>query len=227
MLKKSTMIALTFLVATPRKTSVEALNMQIKRYLRRVRTELNISFYPESNIITHNPQLSYIYKTKRKSNVQLYSTSSSIQKTGSNNIEKSIFSKIKQSQQKGESTENDKNDEDNLDWEQFEFGDNPKQDHRFADASHIIQHADDDTFQDIITSEIKEDEKLKMQLDEHNAALSALDPELVQKATAILQEFVTDERIKRLNDVLSKRTQNCRFLFENPGNPSNVWACLR
>ena len=227
MLKKSTMIALTFLVATPRKTSVEALNMQIKRYLRRVRTELNISFYPESNIITHNPQLSYIYKTKRKSNVQLYSTSSSIQKTGSNNIEKSIFSKIKQSQQKGESTENDKNDEDNLDWEQFEFGDNPKQDHRFADASHIIQHADDDTFQDIITSEIKEDEKLKLQLDEHNAALSALDPELVQKATAILQEFVTDERIKRLNDVLSKRTQNCRFLFENPGNPSNVWACLR
>lgn len=30
-----------------------------------------------------------------------------------------------------------------------------------------------------------------------------------------------------MRTVLSQRTKNCKFLFENPNNPSNVWACLR
>jgi len=115
-----------------------------------------------------------------------------------------------------------------LDWETFEFGDNPKQDSRFSDtSSSIIQHADDATFEKIVQQEIHEDEQLQQQLEEHNAALLALDPKIVEQATEIIQEYVTEERIERLEEVLKQRTQNCRFLFENPGNPSNVWACLR
>lgn len=137
------------------------------------------------------------------------------------NVEKSILNKF------DKKSKTDDNTPEELDWEQFEFGDSPKQDTRFADNSRIIQHADDSTFNEIVVSEVEADEKLKKELDEHNAALLALDPALVKQATDILQEFVTDTRIERLEEVLGKRTQNCRFLFENPGNPSNVWACLR
>lgn len=117
--------------------------------------------------------------------------------------------------------------EQKLEWETFEFGNKPKQDDRFSDSTQSIQHADDSTFHKIIESEIEKDDQMKEDLDKQNAALLALNPDLVEKATKILKEFITDERMERLNEVLSKRTQNCRFLFENPGNPSNVWACLR
>jgi tRNA (guanosine-2'-O-)-methyltransferase len=35
------------------------------------------------------------------------------------------------------------------------------------------------------------------------------------------------ERRERLQDVLSKRTNNVCVVFENPSNPNNVWASLR
>jgi tRNA (guanosine-2'-O-)-methyltransferase len=64
-------------------------------------------------------------------------------------------------------------------------------------------------------------------LDKYWNALASLTPELVADATRILEPYVKPERMVRMDDVLSQRTKNCRFLFENPANPSNVWACLR
>ena len=157
------------------------------------------------------------YITNQRNTYQKHFTSSSIHDNESKTTPLISDSK----QQKRE------NAEEQLDWDKFEFGDSPKQDNRFSDTSKIIQHADDSTFGKIIETETKEDEKLKKELDQHNAALLALDPALVEKATSILKEYVKEERVQRLEEVLSQRTQNCRFLFENPGNPSNVWACLR
>ena len=42
-----------------------------------------------------------------------------------------------------------------------------------------------------------------------------------------LEPWINEERLDRVRSVLRQRTKNCKFLFENPNNPSNVWACLR
>jgi tRNA G18 (ribose-2'-O)-methylase SpoU len=49
----------------------------------------------------------------------------------------------------------------------------------------------------------------------------------VHDAITILEPYINEERLDRVRTVLSQRTKNCKFLFENPNNPSNVWACLR
>ena len=72
-----------------------------------------------------------------------------------------------------------------------------------------------------------EDLKLKQQLSELNEAYRNLSPELVEHATSILEPYINDDRTSRIHQVLSKRTKSVKFLFENPSNPSNVWACLR
>eukprot|EP00594_Rhizosolenia_setigera_P017048 CAMPEP_0178958110 /NCGR_PEP_ID=MMETSP0789-20121207/11388_1 /TAXON_ID=3005 /ORGANISM="Rhizosolenia setigera, Strain CCMP 1694" /LENGTH=354 /DNA_ID=CAMNT_0020640635 /DNA_START=302 /DNA_END=1366 /DNA_ORIENTATION=- len=113
-------------------------------------------------------------------------------------------------------------------WEKFEFSDSPKHDTRFAgDLTHNIQHTSDKSFEDIMESEAKKDTQMKNALKGQNKALLELDSELVQKATDVLKEYITPERFERLNTTLSQRTGNCRLLFENPANPSNVWACMR
>lgn len=113
-------------------------------------------------------------------------------------------------------------------WEKFEFSDSPKHDTRFAgDLTHNIQHTSDKSFENIMESEAKKDTQMKDALKGQNKALLQLDPEVVQKATDVLKEYITPERFERLNTTLSQRTGNCRLLFENPANPSNVWACMR
>ncbi|OEU07493.1 SpoU_methylase-domain-containing protein [Fragilariopsis cylindrus CCMP1102] len=54
-----------------------------------------------------------------------------------------------------------------------------------------------------------------------------LDPILVSKATSILEPWINEKRQQRITTVLKHRTRNVKFLYENPANPSNVWACLR
>ena len=46
-------------------------------------------------------------------------------------------------------------------------------------------------------------------------------------AISLLSPFLTSPRLAKLNDVLSRRDLDTIFLFENPTNPSNVYACLR
>uniref|UniRef100_A0A7S1XWK1 tRNA/rRNA methyltransferase SpoU type domain-containing protein n=1 Tax=Phaeomonas parva TaxID=124430 RepID=A0A7S1XWK1_9STRA len=58
-------------------------------------------------------------------------------------------------------------------------------------------------------------------------ALGQLDDETVQKALDCLAPLITENRRERLEEVLQQRCGRVQFLFENPANPSNVWACLR
>jgi len=49
----------------------------------------------------------------------------------------------------------------------------------------------------------------------------------IEQATLALEEFCSSKRLEKFNWVLSKRTLHSTFVFENPSNVNNVWACLR
>jgi tRNA (guanosine-2'-O-)-methyltransferase len=42
-----------------------------------------------------------------------------------------------------------------------------------------------------------------------------------------LKEYCKPERFVKLSSVIEKRSDNVRFVFENPSNANNVWASLR
>lgn len=84
-----------------------------------------------------------------------------------------------------------------------------------------------DEIEGFAKSESKQDEKAAKYLNQQSDFANLLTPEVVEDATRALMPFLQENRLERIDHVLSKRTQNCRFLFENPANPSNVWACLR
>jgi tRNA (guanosine-2'-O-)-methyltransferase len=113
-----------------------------------------------------------------------------------------------------------------LSWETFDFGSSPKWDDRFANNRAIVA-ANEEELHTIRQQEAQQDVQLSQQLQQHTAAWQTLAPDIVQKATALLLPYVRPERMERIDTVLAQRTQHTRFLFENPINPSNVWACLR
>ena len=113
-----------------------------------------------------------------------------------------------------------------LSWETFEFGESPKWDDRF-DSSRAVVASNEEELQAIRDEEKEKDEKMAAQMNQQLEVWKTLDADLVARATAILRPYVREERLQRIEEVLSQRTQNVRFLFENPVNPSNVWACLR
>lgn len=49
----------------------------------------------------------------------------------------------------------------------------------------------------------------------------------MRRSIDALSPYVQPRRLARIDEVLRQRTRHTRFLFENPSNPSNVWACLR
>jgi hypothetical protein len=49
----------------------------------------------------------------------------------------------------------------------------------------------------------------------------------VGAAIETLSKFCTPERLERLRSIANLRTRHAQFVFENPSNPNNVWACLR
>lgn len=49
----------------------------------------------------------------------------------------------------------------------------------------------------------------------------------VVKAAELLRPLVSAERQLKFNNVLASRTQQVRFVFENPSNANNIWAALR
>ena len=110
-----------------------------------------------------------------------------------------------------------------LNWETFDFSLNPKQDHRFSnDGASIAANKGLD-----VEEEALEDKRHAQKLKDTNNAYLRLDPELVAGAIKALEPWINDDRLKRVSGVLKKRTKHSKFLFENPSNPSNVWACLR
>ena len=54
-----------------------------------------------------------------------------------------------------------------------------------------------------------------------------LDREQVRTAIETLAAYASEERKSRLETVLSMRTRNVRFVYENPANANNTWAALR
>jgi tRNA (guanosine-2'-O-)-methyltransferase len=79
----------------------------------------------------------------------------------------------------------------------------------------------------IAVEEQMEDERMAKKLNQQSEAVQLLSPRLVSDATLALKPYIQSNRLERINGVLERRTAHCRFLFENPANPSNVWACLR
>ena len=113
-----------------------------------------------------------------------------------------------------------------LEWERFEFGESPKWDTRFDSSRTVITNNEEDLLQ-VVKEEAHKDQAALEQINRHVAAWEQLSPAAVQKATEILVPYVQKDRIQRIKEILRKRTVNTSFMFENPSNPSNVWACLR
>ena len=128
-----------------------------------------------------------------------------------------------------------------LSWETFDFSSNPKQDLRFGvgaggTGANIAAGGKDDYRGDgdgglaaaaAAAAEADLDRATADQLRELTEAYLSLPPELVARATEALEPHVNEGRRERIETALGQRTRRSRFLFENPSNPSNVWACLR
>jgi len=108
-----------------------------------------------------------------------------------------------------------------LSWDHYDFSTNPKQENRFGNKGLASDEALDPG------EEAKADKECAREMNYANDVYFKLDPEIVQKATEILEPFINQERLERVSSVLKQRTKRIKFLFENPANPSNVWACLR
>ena len=123
----------------------------------------------------------------------------------------------------GESTKGE------LSWDSFDFGLNPKQDNRFSNMNNNEIASNSNTEELVFDQEKEtiEDIKCSNELRTINDAYMKLDPILVSKATSILEPWINEKRQQRITTVLKHRTRNVKFLYENPANPSNVWACLR
>jgi hypothetical protein len=98
----------------------------------------------------------------------------------------------------------------------------PKNDHRFNKADYA---SGQEVFD--IEKENEDDKKIAKKLDERNNAVFGLSSSAVHEAIQVLEPFINDDRLERVRTVLRQRTKNCKFLFENPSNPSNVWACCK
>lgn len=125
-----------------------------------------------------------------------------------------------------------------LDWETFDFSASPKTDSRFerkdsaslSDQMGIPDHTistNSTLYKTYVKAESTLDKTTSNQSLRSQSELLSLAPALVQRSIDVLAPFVQPRRRARIDEVLGRRTRHARFLFENPSNPSNVWACLR
>ena len=54
-----------------------------------------------------------------------------------------------------------------------------------------------------------------------------LSEEHIDKGIETLKKLCSADRLQKFDNVLNARTQNVRFVYENPANANNVWASLR
>mmetsp|Transcript_18216 Transcript_18216/g.27163 ORF Transcript_18216/g.27163 Transcript_18216/m.27163 type:complete len:461 (-) Transcript_18216:188-1570(-) len=127
-----------------------------------------------------------------------------------------------------------------LDWDSFDFSDRPKMDKRFknkssspSDETGIPEHVlntistDSITYQTYLQSEKSIDQDTSRRSLESQSEILSLSPDIVKRSIDILTPYIQDRRMERIDEVLNQRTKHTRFLYENPSNPSNVFACLR
>lgn len=117
----------------------------------------------------------------------------------------------------------------------------PKMDKRFDDSdindpadqtgipNHILNTIATNTvtYQTYLQHEANIDKSTSTESIRSKSELLSLSPEIVEKSINILSPYILPRRMERIESILGKRTKHARFLFENPSNPSNVWACLR
>lgn len=114
-----------------------------------------------------------------------------------------------------------------LEWETFDFSDSPKWDGRFGDDGEIHLASNHNSWEEIVEEETKEDIALQKDFERRHLLWDNLEDKLIEDATNILVPFIQEERWERIQSIMQQRTQQAKFLYENPANPSNVFACLR
>lgn len=107
-----------------------------------------------------------------------------------------------------------------LDWDHYEYSRNPKNDRRFDKNTNKSNTIDKE-------EEAEKDRIIANRLENRMNAYSSMLPQDVDIAIKALEPYVNPNRQKRISEILKQRTKKTKFLFENPSNPSNVWACLR
>ena len=100
-------------------------------------------------------------------------------------------------------------------WEKWEFGDET-----FIDTAmeRIEDHADGDdaSKKAFLDNDYHHgNQPLRDGVPDYPAAISCLRP------------FLSEDRMNKMEAVLNARSGRCRFVIEDPINPSNAWACLR
>jgi tRNA (guanosine-2'-O-)-methyltransferase len=114
-----------------------------------------------------------------------------------------------------------------LEWETFDFSESPKWDERFGDEGELHVASHHGNWEGIIEEEAKEDLALQKEFERRNQLWDNLDEKLIEDATNVLTPFLLEQRWERIQSIMQQRTQQVKFLYENPANPSNVFACLR
>jgi tRNA (guanosine-2'-O-)-methyltransferase len=118
--------------------------------------------------------------------------------------------------------------QDELEWESFDFATSPKWDPRFLPPGKTLHNAFDEAdMAHVMEEEARQDVLIAQEQKERREELHGLSPQVVQDAMRILMPYVAQQRYQRITEVLKQRTRHTQFLFENPSNPSNVFACLR
>ena len=111
-----------------------------------------------------------------------------------------------------------------LDWETFDYSDRPKHDIRFSNRE-ILQTSN---LEDLVINEAEADKVHANEINsQHSSHFQTMDPEFLAAATSVVEPYINPKRLSEISTVLAQRTKQSCFLFENPTNPSNVWACLR
>ena len=125
-----------------------------------------------------------------------------------------------------------------LTWEQFEFGPAPKADGRFYEttnsttstttsSSNPSTRSKQETLEELRAHERAVDAQAAQNHAAVGQAWKAVPSATLKQATALLRPYMSDARWTRMQTVFEQRTRHVHFVFENPSNPSNVWACLR
>eukprot|EP00980_Cylindrotheca_fusiformis_P022066 scaffold8962_cov123-Cylindrotheca_fusiformis.AAC.2 len=114
-----------------------------------------------------------------------------------------------------------------LEWASFDFSDSPKWDGRFGDDGDIHLASDHGSWEETVVEETEKDAALQKEFERRHQIWDRMDMTLIEEANQILLPFIQADRWARIQSIMQQRTQQTKFLYENPANPSNVFACLR
>ncbi len=98
-----------------------------------------------------------------------------------------------------------------LGWENYEFGENPKIDNRFGSSKSDLASG----VELCAEEEARKDREAAKKLQSAQDAFMSLDPDTVQRARDILEPFINEDRLEKVQTVLKQRTKRSKFLFEN------------